>query len=162
MNLLTLPLLALLHGGAPGDRHERPPREPVEETPERRERVEKRIRLMRLVEISERLELDDKAALKVNEALTRSDEKKRQAQEEMKAARLVVTRAAKGDAGAAKEVDQAVDQLIDGRKKLLDLDRELYKALGKDLSPKQRARLAIFLVEFQHKLSRLAHEAKDP
>jgi hypothetical protein len=166
MTAVAHAVLALTLSGAPtfAERDARTPRpEPMEKVQrkEGRERVEKRIRLMRLVEIADRLELDDRQAMKINETLQQFDERKRTAHEEMKASRQALKRAAEGEATASKEIDVALDRVLDGRKRMLDLDQDLYRTLSRDLTPKQRARLAIFLLEFQHKMHRMAREARD-
>lgn len=166
MNAVAHAVLALTLSGAPTfvERDARSPRpDPIEKVrrKEGRERVEKRIRLMRLVEIADRLELDDRHAMKINETLQQFDERKRTAHEDVKASRQALKRAADGETTAPKDIDVALDRILDGRKRMLDLDQELYRTLSRDLTPKQRARLALFLLEFQHKMHRLAREARD-
>ncbi|MFN7135380.1 MAG: hypothetical protein ACK4N5_25120, partial [Myxococcales bacterium] len=137
----SLLLLTLLAPSAAIAEAPAPP--PAGEGREAKERLHKRVRLMRLVELAERVELDDRQALKVNEILGQYDDKKHAVREQMQAPRQLVQRAAQGDAEAAKGLDAAVDQLIALRKRLLELDHEAWKAASRELTPKQRAKLAV-------------------
>lgn len=137
-----------------------PPRGPP---PEERARVEKKMRMLRVVDLADRLDLDEKAALKLSETMDRFAEKRQKMHQEMEKHREVVERAAQGDSDALKGLDGAVRQFLDLRKRMGDVDLEEWIALGQGLSAQKQARLALFLAEwprFVQKMMREAHRER--
>ncbi len=126
-----------------------------------RQKVERRVHLMRLVELSDVLGLPDDKAMRLNKILEQFDERRHKLQDTTKQARQIVKRAADGDEAAQKQLDQAVDQLLDMRKAMSDIDRDQYRAIAKELTPAQRAKFILFLGEFRHRLEGMARMAHD-
>jgi Spy/CpxP family protein refolding chaperone len=134
---------------------------PGEPGDDMRVRVEHRVHLMRLVELSERLGLSDDKAMQINKELEQFDERRRKVGESTREARKIVKRAADGDAAAQKQLDQAVDQLMQARKAQSDIDADQYRTISKELTPEQRAKFVLFIGEFRHRMERLANEARE-
>ncbi|WNG24819.1 hypothetical protein F0U62_12980 [Cystobacter fuscus] len=133
--LLVLPLLLLplMTWAAPPD------------APDASERVEKRSRMMRMLSLAEELELNEAQTLKMADTMRQFDERRRPLLEQVRASAQILRKAAKGDAAAQSQVDQAVQRVFEARTQLTTLERDLYQALAKDLPPQKRAQLAISL-----------------
>ena len=126
-----------------------------------RAKVERRVHLMRLVELSEELGLSDDKAMQLNKVLEQFDERRHKVGDATRDARKIVKQAADGDAAAQKQLDQAVDQLIQARRQMQDIDADMYRAVSKELTPVQRAKFVLFMVDFRHRMEKMAHEARD-
>jgi hypothetical protein len=109
------------------------------------ERVEKRTRMMRMLSLAEELELSEAQTLKMADTMRQFDERRRPLLEQVRASAQILRKAAKGDASAQSQVDQAVQRVFEARAQLTTLERDLYQALAKDLPPQKRAQLAISL-----------------
>jgi hypothetical protein len=135
LRLLVLPLLLLplVTWAAPPD------------APDISERVEKRTRMMRMLSLAEELELSEAQTLKMADTMRQFDERRRPLLEQVRASAQLLRKAAKGDAAAQSQVDQAVQRVFEARAQLTALERDLYQALAKDLPPQKRAQLAISL-----------------
>jgi hypothetical protein len=133
--LLVLPLLLL-----PLVTRAAPPN-----VPDTMERLEKRARMMRMLSLSEALELNEAQTLKMADTMRQFDERRRPLIEQVRASAQILRKAAKGDAAAQSQVDQAVQQVFEAKAQLTTLERDLYQALAKDLPPQKRAQLAIAL-----------------
>jgi hypothetical protein len=138
--LLVLPLLLLplVTRAAPPDAPDAPERVASE-------RVEKRTRMMRMLSLAEELELSEAQTLKMADTMRQFDERRRPLLEQVRASAQLLRKAAKGDAAAQSQVDQAVQRVFEARAQLTTLERDLYQALAKDLPPQKRAQLAISL-----------------
>jgi hypothetical protein len=112
-----------------------------------KERAEKRMRLMQVIGLAEALDLSETEALKLAEKMRTFDDKRRPLREEMMEAMKTLKSAASGDSAALPQVDVATQRILDGRARLAQVDKEMFNALAKDLSPQKRAQLALFLAE---------------
>ncbi len=118
------------------------------------QQVERRMRLARTLGLAEALDLEPAQALKLGEAMTRFDERRRAAKQQATDAREVLRQAARSDKAAAGEVDGAIAKLLDARAQLSALDRESLTLITKDLSPEKKARAALFLGKFRERMER--------
>jgi hypothetical protein len=151
----ALPLAAHAQGGAPaptgaqgsgpsaGPNGQRPRFDP--------QRMEKRMRLARTLGLAEALDLDEQAALKLGQTLSKFDERRAAVRKQLQDSRQVIVRAAKGEKVSGAEVDQAITKALDGRAQIQAINREMVGAITKDLSPEKKARAVIFLAKFQHR-----------
>jgi Spy/CpxP family protein refolding chaperone len=130
-------------------------------TDEVRARIEHRIHLMRLVELSDSLGLADDKAMKIEKIMVQFDERRAKLRDSTQEARKTLKRAADGDQAAQAQIDQAVDQLINTRRAMVDIDRDTYQAISKELTPAQRAKFVLFIGEFRHRMESVAHAAHD-
>ena len=104
-------------------------------------------RLKYVVEIAEALELSEADALKLSEKLKGLEVRRQPVRQAMHQAMKAVKAAADGDAAALKDVDANVQKVLDGRAQMAVMDKELFTTLSKDLSPQQRAKLAVVLAK---------------
>lgn len=123
------------------------------------ERVERQLRLMRVVGLAEELELDEAQALKMADTMRQFDERRRPLLVQVRESAQVLRKAARGDAQAQSQVDQAVQRVFDARTQLTAVDRDMYQALARELPPGKRARLAIFMARHDGKMMRLLRTA---
>ncbi len=126
-----------------------------------RARVERRVHLMRLVVLTEELGLPEDKALRLNKLMGQVDERRRKIGEQAREVRAVLRRASDGDEQAAKDVDASVDKLLEARKAMGELDREMYKAVAKELNPVQRAKFVLAMMQYRHQLERMAEKARE-
>jgi hypothetical protein len=138
--VLTLSLLPLVSLAQPAEEKEAV------------ERAERQTRLMRVVGLAEELELQESQALKMADTMRQFDERRRPLLEQVQESARVLRQAARGDAPAQSQVDQAVQRVFDARTQLTALDRDMYQALAKELPPQKRAQLAIFLARQDGKM----------
>jgi len=118
------------------------------DSPEARQRREQSRRMMQVVGLTEALGLSTQEALRVDEVIRRFDERRRPLKEQVRESGRVVMEAARGDAAALAQVDQAIGRVLDARVQLASLDKEMFGALAQGLNPQQRARLALFYARF--------------
>ena len=140
--LLCAPALA-----APNDARPSPERRPLPDST--REKLEKRTRMMRVVGLAEELDLDLGQAVKLDEQMRRFDEKRKPLRDQVAEAARILERASAGDKDAAGQVDAAAQKAFEAREKLAAVDREMYAAISKELSPQKRAQMALFLARFE-------------
>ncbi len=148
LTVLTLTLLPLVALAAPPDEGDAA------------ERAEKQARMMRVLGLAEELELNEAQALKMAETMRQFDERRRPLVAQVQESAQVLKRAADGDASAQSQVDQAVQRVFDARVQLATMDRDMYQALAKDLTPQKRARLAIFMARHEGKMVKLLKRAE--
>lgn len=118
-------------------------------------REERRTRMMRVVGLAEELGLDESQALRMADTMRQFDERRRPLMKQVRESAKVLREAARGDASAQSQVDQAVQRVFDARAQLTTLDRDMYQALAKDLPPQKRAQLAIFMARHEAKMAKL-------
>ncbi len=147
MAVLALVMLPLVAAAQPSRDERREAR-----GTERMERLEKRQRLRQVLELSDALELDNAQALKMEQTLRTFDERRRPLREQVREAARVLHQAARGDSAALPQVDGAAQRAFEARERIAALDREMYQALAKDLSPEKRAMLALTLARTEGKL----------
>ncbi len=146
--LAALPLAALAQGpqasgqGAQGQQQGAGQRM----TPER---MEKRMRLARTLGLAEALDLDASQALRLGDTIAKFDDRRLAAHKQLRDARDVLHRAAKGDKVTAAEVDQAIQKGLDARAQLQAVDRDTVSAVTQGLTPEKKARAVLFLAKFQ-------------
>ncbi|MBI3181106.1 MAG: hypothetical protein HYZ28_03080 [Myxococcales bacterium] len=126
------------------------PDSPEADSPERRERAARRMRLMMVVGLAESLELSEAEAVRLAERVRSFEDKRRPLREEMADSLKLLRRAAEGDSSALPQVDQSIQRILDDRAKLAALDKEMFNAVSRELSPQKRAKLALFLARFQN------------
>lgn len=127
----------------------RPPEQRRGPDPERAEKMEKRMRMMRLLGLAEALDLEPEQALKLDAQMKKFDERRKPLREQVRESAAILERASHGDQGALNQVEQAARRAFDARAQLAQLDREMYEALSRDLSPQKRAQMALFLARFE-------------
>jgi hypothetical protein len=115
------------------------------------ERMEKRMRLARTLGLAEALDLDAEQALKLGQTISKFDERRVAAHQQMRTAREVLRRAAQGEKVAPADVDQAIQRSLDARAQLQAVDRDTVAAVTKDLTPEKKARAVLFLSKFQRR-----------
>jgi hypothetical protein len=113
------------------------------------EKMEKRMRLARTLGLAEALDLEPAQALKLGEAVARFDEKRLALHRQVRDARDVLRRAARGDEVKPAEIDQAIQRTVEARLQLHAIDRDVLATVTKDLPPEKKARAALFLEKFQ-------------
>ncbi len=126
----------------------------------KRESVQKRIRLMRIIGLADALNLDEAQALSLVKAMRPYDERRRDLQAQIAQANRVLKQAAEGDASAAGHVDQATQIILDARVQIAANNRDMFNAIGRDLSPEQRAKMALFFARFEVQLRNMAAQAQ--
>jgi len=109
----------------------------------------KQARMKRVLSLAEELDLNEAQALRMSETMRQFDERRFPLMQQVHASAQLLRRAAQGDTTAQPQVDAAVQKVFEARAQLTALDRELYQALSKDLSPQKRAQLAIFLARHE-------------
>lgn len=121
-------------------------------TDEQVERMEKRARLARNLGLAEALDLDTAAANKLAGALEKVDDKRLAVHKQFRDARIVLRKAAGGEKVPAAEVDAALAKALDAQAQMAALDKETLSIVTKDLSAEKKARAALFLGRFEHKM----------
>jgi len=149
--LLLVPMAALAQA-TPKDKAGPDGRGP---DPARMEKMEKRMRLARTLGLAAALDLDTAQALKLGDTLSKFDDRRQAVRKQAMEARQVLRSAAQPDSKAtAADVDGAISKLIDTRSQLLAIDKDLVAAMGKDLTPQQKARAVLFLARFRERIER--------
>ena len=143
--LLALPALTSAQGAGTGPGPGGPNANPEEHFAQ----MEKRMRVARALGLAEALDLDEKQAEKMREVLGRFDDQRQPLMKQMHDGMQVLRQAARGDKANLAKVDEGVQKVFDARGKLTSLDRDMFQAISKDLSPEKRARAAVFLAHFQ-------------
>ncbi|MHA7632681.1 hypothetical protein [Corallococcus sp. M7] len=134
--VFALPMMALAQPG---------PKDPGARDADRMARAEQRQRLRQVLELADTLELDSAQALKMDETLRRFEDRRRPLREQVRDSARILHLASRGDSAALGQVDAAAQKVFDARAQIAALDRELYQALAKDLTPEKRARLAVVM-----------------
>ncbi len=150
----TIPLLALV-----ASRQLYAQAEPARDV--QRERAQARMRMMRLVGLAEALGLDEAQALRMNETMRPFDERRAALESENTGLAKLVKRAADGDGGAVGQVDQALQRMFDNRAEIQQLNRQMIEAAGRQLSPRQRAQMAVFFATFGDELREAQRRAQE-
>ena len=152
--LVALPLAAFAAPPTPPTppptppRAEHPPTPPTPPPPP--ERLERTSRLSRVVGLAEELELTTAEALKLDEVMRKSDERRKPLREQVTESAKTLERAADGDAEALKQVDTAAQRIYEARVQLAALDKELYQALSQGLKPQQKAKMAVYFARYDN------------
>ncbi len=112
------------------------------------DRAERRARLARTIGLAEALQLDDEDALRARDVLARFDEGVRPLRQRVQEGLRVLRAAARGDAGAAAQVDAALEGMRQARLELHARSAETFAELTRGLSAEKKARAALFLTSF--------------
>jgi hypothetical protein len=126
-------------------------KEKEERYKERQARREQRARLARTLGLAEILNLNEEQALKLRDQLSKLDDRRERAREQLRTSQDTLHRAADEEAekpASGAEVDQAIQRMFAARAELEAIDRDTIAALPKELKADQRARAAIFLQRF--------------
>ena len=115
---------------------------------DRREEREKRMRMMLVVGMAESLDLSETDAIRLADKIKTFDDKRKPLREQMHESMKVLKAAADGDSVALPKVDQATNTLLDLRQQMAVVDKEMFVAVSRDLTPQKRAQLALFLAKF--------------
>jgi chromosome segregation ATPase len=107
------------------------------------DRRERRFRMMALMGLADALDLNEAEALKLQNAISSFDAQKDSLRKELSAVREQLEKAAGGDASLLPQVDALIHKQGDLRMRLGAVQREMLTAVGKDLTPQKRARLAL-------------------
>lgn len=144
--LALVPALALAEGGPKdkmgGDAQGRPDAE----------KMMKRMRLARTLGLAEALNLDPAQALKLGDAMSKFDDRRKAVHQQLVEARDALRKAARDDKATAAEVDGAITKALDARAQLGAIDKESLAAVTKDLTPEQKARAVLFLAHFRQRI----------
>lgn len=126
--------------------------------PERVEKIKQKMaertqqhRLRKVLQMSETLGLNEAETIRLNEALSRYDQRYQELLKQRIEARRTVARAARKDPEALKSVDQAIRTLHDARIASLQLEREVFESVARDLAPEKKAMLVLSLGAGGHK-----------
>jgi hypothetical protein len=114
--------------------------------------MEKRMRLARALGLAEALDLEPAQVAKMDEALKGFDARRKPVLEKLRADARALREAAGEPKATAKHVDELVARIFAARGQLMALDQEMYAALGKELSPEKRARMALFFAKFRERM----------
>src|SRR5262249_46959764 len=82
-------------------------------------------------------------ATRIDEIFRNFDVKRRPLHDQQIEYSRILRKAAEGDATAVQQVDSAIDGIFDIRLQLTQIDKEVQRYLAKELSPEQRAKLAL-------------------
>ena len=116
------------------------------------------MRLARALGLAEALDLEPAQVAKMDEVLKGFDARRKPVLERLRADALALRGAAADPKATAKQVDDLVARIFTARGQMMAIDQEMYVALGKDLSPEKRARMALFFAKFRE---RMGMEARD-
>jgi hypothetical protein len=125
-----------------------------------RERNERKVRILRLVGLADALQLDETQALRMEQRSRPFDEQRRALELEIARWAEILKKASEGDPAALGQVDRAISGILDARTEVQALNRDLINTLGKELSPQQRAKMAIFFGEFENDMRRMQNWAE--
>ncbi len=117
-----------------------------------RERLAKAIRLRQVVGLADALNLSEAEAVRVADVIRTFQQRRQPLQDQVAEASRILRRAAEGDASAASQVDQALEQTYVARDRIAILNREMFTVLSQRFSPQQRAKMSLFFAKFQSQL----------
>jgi Spy/CpxP family protein refolding chaperone len=112
----------------------------------------KRARLALTLGLAEALDLDDAQALKLRDAVDRFHRRREPLHAQLRDAMRVLRQAADGERVEGADVDRALGAVLDLRAQAQAADRELLQAVTRDQPPQKKARAALFLARFQHRM----------
>src|SRR5262249_10726446 len=115
------------------------------------------MRLMLVVGIADALSLNETEAIRLADKIKVFEDKRKPLREQMHDSMKVLKAAADGDQAALGRVDQATMTVLDTRAQMAAVDKEMFVAVSKDLTPQKRAQLALFLAKFMHEAQFKAH-----
>jgi Spy/CpxP family protein refolding chaperone len=123
------------------------------------ERMEKRMRLARSLGLAEALDLDEAEAARMNAVMSGFDARRKVVLQQIRgdvrllrdAARVRPDGAPAGNGPDTAAVEGAVQRIFDARVTLVGLDREMFQALAKGLTPEKEARMALFFAQFRQR-----------
>jgi hypothetical protein len=114
--------------------------------------MEKRMRLARALGLAEALDLEPAQVARMDETLKGFDARRKPILEKLRADARALRGAAADPKATARQVDELVARTFAARGQMMALDQEMYAALGKELSPEKRARMALFFARFRERM----------
>jgi hypothetical protein len=157
--LALAPLLAAAQSAPPPAARSAPPAlqpgqpgPPDQLDPVRLEKLQRRMKLALSLGLSEALQLDDAAALRISGQIEKFTPRRMATAQQMRDSVQVLRRSAKGDKVPAGDVDGAITRLLDARAQMQALDREVVTTVTRDLPPEKRARAVLFLAKFHQRV----------
>jgi hypothetical protein len=126
-----------------------------------RQRAESRMRIMRVVGLADALGLDEAQALRISEAMRPFDARRAALETQNAESAKIIKRAADGEASAAAQLDQSLQRIWDNRVEIQQLNRDMFEAAGRELSPQQRAKMAIFFATFANEVRTMQQRAQE-
>src|SRR5712692_131487 len=76
------------------------------------------------------------------------DEQRKEVRAQINEASKIIKRATEGDSSALAQVDQANQTILEGRVRVAEIDRDMFIAVARELTPGQRAKMAVFFAKF--------------
>jgi len=149
---LAVPILALAAGQIDS------PQRPV---PPGRQKQLARMRMMRIAGLADALGLDDGTALHLNDVMRQFDDRRVALEVENVELAKTIKRASDGDPAALGNTDQSLQRIWDNRTEIQQLNRAMFEAVGRELSPQQRAKMLIFFATFQAEQQEMNHRAQE-
>jgi len=116
---------------------------------QRRAEMDQRAQMMMTLQLAEVLELDDAATLKLKQTVAQWDAQKAPLRQQMFDQAQVLRRAAKGDTTAYRQVDQAIQKILDVRSQLHAIDQKMFQQLSQGLPPQKKAKLALTIARMK-------------
>jgi len=119
--------------------------------------LDSRAQMMMTLQLSEALELDDAATLKLRQTIAQWDAQRAPLRQQMFDQAQVLRRAAKGDTTAYGQVDQAIQKVITLRTQIHQVDQQMFQQLSQGLPPQKKARLALAIARFKETTRGMMH-----
>ena len=149
---LAVPILALAASQLDSSQRAVPPQ---------RQKQLARMRMMRISGLADALGLDDGTALHINDVMRQFDDRRVALEVENGELAKTIKRASDGDPAALGGTDQALQRIWDNRTEIQQLNRAMFEAVGRELTPQQRAKMLIFLATFQAEQQEMNQRAQE-
>ncbi|HYR54761.1 MAG TPA: hypothetical protein VEM39_01510 [Myxococcaceae bacterium] len=120
-----------------------------------------RMRMMRIAGLADALGLDDGTALHLNDVMRQFDDRRVALEVENGELAKTIKRASDGDPAALGGTDQALQRIWDNRTEIQQLNRAMFEAVGRELTPQQRAKMLIFMATFQAEQQEMNQRAQE-
>jgi hypothetical protein len=134
---------------------------PQRGVPPGRQKQLARMRMMRIAGLADALGLDDGTALHLNDVMRQFDERRVALEVENAELAKTIKRASDGEPAALSSTDHALQRIWDNRTEIQQLNRAMFEAVGRELSPQQRAKMLIFLAVFQAEQQEMNQKAQE-
>ena len=120
-----------------------------------------RMRMMRIAGLADALGLDDGTALHLNDVMRQFDDRRVALEVENGELAKTIKRASDGDPAALGSTDQALQRIWENRTEIQQLNRAMFEAVGRELTPQQRAKMLIFMATFQAEQQEMNQRAQE-
>jgi len=134
---------------------------PQRAVPPGRVKQQARMRMMRIAGLADALGLDDGTALHLNDVMRQFDDRRVALEVENGELAKTIKRASDGDPAALGGTDQALQRIWDNRTEIQQLNRAMFEAVGRELTPQQRAKMLIFMATFQAEQQEMNQRAQE-